>query len=139
MRAIVIVQLLLLAACSQEALPPLVASEIEVLETLPGMTMSAGYMALTNNSKEPVRITGISSPHYVSIELHETSIEDGIAKMRPVNELVIEAGETARLQRGGMHMMMNGPADEIETITLMLHSDGMILLSINTSKTRTGS
>jgi copper(I)-binding protein len=139
MRIFFLIPLLLLAACSQEALPPLVASDIEILEPMPGTNMSAGYMALTNNSDSSIRLTSASSPNFASVELHETSIEDGISRMRPVDELVIEPGQTISLQRGGMHMMLRAPTDNVESVTLMLHSDDTILLSITTTILKIGS
>lgn len=139
MRLFFSLPLLLLAACSQEALPPLVASDIEILEPMPGMAMSAGYMALTNNSDNDIRLTSVSSPNFASVELHESTIEDGISRMRPVDELVIEPGQTTRLQRGGMHMMLREPADDVERVTLMLYSDDTLLLSITTTISKAGS
>lgn len=100
--------------------------------------MSAGYMALSNNSDEVIRISSITSPQYGSIEMHETTIEDDVARMRTVEELVIGPGETVRLERGGKHLMMMRPIDDIETVTLNLHSGDLLLLSLRTSPTSPG-
>ncbi len=100
--------------------------------------MSAGYMALSNNSDEVIRISSITSPQYGSIEMHETTIEDDVARMRAVEELIIGPGETVRLERGGKHLMMMRPIDNIETVTLNLHSGDLLLLSLRTSPSSPG-
>ncbi len=124
---------ILLAACNAEPHPPLVASDIEVTAPGPGVSVRAGYMVLTNYRDVDILINSVSSPQFGKVELHETTIEDGVARMRPVPELLIRAGEFVRLKRGGLHLMMMWPQDDIETITLNLHSGDLLLLSLQTS------
>ena len=90
-------------------------------------------MVLTNYSDGDILINSVSSPQFGEVELHETTVEDGVARMRPVPELLIRAGESVRLERGGLHLMMTRPHDDIETITLNLHSGDLLLLSLQTS------
>lgn len=129
----------LMTACSNEIGPPLVVSDVEVTRPIPGASMSAGYMALTNNSDEIIRISSIRSPQYGSIEIHETTIEGDVARMRAVEELIIGPGDTIRLERGGKHLMMMQPIDNIETVTLNLHAGDLLLLSVRTSPSSSGS
>jgi hypothetical protein len=105
---------------------------------MPGMSVSAAYMALTNNSNEEVRITRVTSPQFGAVELHETSIENDVARMRAVDELIIRPGETVRLERGGMHLMLMRQAGDIDTVTLNLHSGDAILLSVSASLSSDG-
>ncbi len=78
--------LVLVGACSADTQPALVASDVTITQPMPGMTMSAGYLTLTNNTEETITITRVSSPSYASVELHETVVDDGIARMRRARE-----------------------------------------------------
>ncbi len=124
--------LAVLLACTDAPMPPLVATEVEITHPLPGMTMSAGYLTLTNNSDVAIRITSVSSPQVGSVEIHETVIEDEISRMRPVRVLVVGAGETLRMQRGGLHLMMRSLDEQTSAITLNLYADDRLLLSLGT-------
>ena len=121
-----------LFACSSDTGPPLMATDIDVRAPMPGVSMSAAYLTLTNNSDEPIRITAISSPQYGLIEIHETTIENEIARMRRIDELVIMPKESIAMQRGGIHLMMKQPAAEIRTVTLNLYDGEHLLMSLQT-------
>ncbi len=113
--------------------PPLVATDVEITQAVPGRSVSAGYMTLTNNSDDIIRITRVTSPEYGAVELHTTSIENDVARMRAVGELIIRPGETVRLERGGMHLMLMQQVDAVETATLNLYSGDVILMSLSAS------
>lgn len=138
MRILAIAPAILIAACSAEPQPPLVARDIEVTSPMPGVSTSAGYMVLTNNSEADILINSVSSPQFGAVELHETAVENGVARMRPVSELLIRAGESVHLQRGGLHLMMMRPQRDIETITLNLHSGDILIMSIRLAATMSG-
>ena len=50
-----------------------------------------------------------SSAAFKQTSLHATVVEAGISRMRPVNQLRIEAGRTAEFKPGGMHLMLMTP------------------------------
>lgn len=120
----------LLNACDNEAKPPLVASDIVIYAALPGKSMSAGYLSLTNNTNERVSLTNVSSPEFGSVEIHETLLEDGVAKMRRISELSIPARTTVTLERGGKHLMLMRPTSAASEIKLSFHSGDTVLLSV---------
>lgn len=97
---------------------------------MPGMSMSAGYMHLENNSGELIRITRVSSPNFGAVEIHETTVEDDIARMRRVDKLEIAPGGDVRLQRGGKHLMLIDPTGSSSEVTLNLYSDERLVLAI---------
>ncbi len=138
MRIFLIVPVILLAACGAEPQPPLVASDVEVSTPMPGMSVSAGYMLLTNNSDADILINSVSSPEFGTVEVHETTVVNGVARMRPISELLIRAGGSVRLEPGGLHLMMMRPQRDIETITLNLHHGDLLLMSLQTSPTFNG-
>jgi periplasmic copper chaperone A len=41
-----------------------------------------------------------------SAEVHQTTVEQGIARMRPVERLVVPPGESVVLRPGGYHLML---------------------------------
>ena len=134
MRASLIVFALLIAACGQPQ-PPLVASDVEITRPMPGMKMSAGFLVLTNNTDEPIRVTGVTSPQFAAVEIHETRIEDGIARMRELDALVVPARGNVTLERGGKHLMLMRPGDLDDGVTLQLMSDDVPVLTIDYSYT----
>ena len=130
MRLSLLIALTLIAACGAEPEPPLVATAVVVTKPMPGMRMSAGYLSLTNNTDSAIRITRVLSPQYQSVQLHESIIENGIARMRQIPVLEIPAGETVSLQRGGKHLMLMRPTAPSETVSLELLDGDNLLLTV---------
>jgi copper(I)-binding protein len=52
------------------------------------------------------RLVGARSPVAGRIEIHTMAMEDGTMRMRKVDEILVPAGETVQLERGGDHLMM---------------------------------
>lgn len=125
----------LVAACSGEPKPPLVATDVIVLEAMPGMKMTAGYMTLGNNTNRDIVVTHVTSPQFGAVELHETIVENDIARMREISELAVPANGHVTLQRGGKHMMLMRPTGEDNAVTLQVWSGDTMLLSIETGYT----
>ncbi len=123
---------LLIAGCGQPQ-APLVATGVDITRPMPGMRMGAAYFVLTNNTDEPIRITGVTSPQFAAVEIHETRIEDGIARMREIDALVVPPRGNVTLERGGKHLMLMRPGDLGEVVTLLLMSDDVPLLTIDYS------
>jgi periplasmic copper chaperone A len=99
-----------------------------IREAPPGSTVLAGYLTLVNQGKADVTITGVSSPDFGAAEIHLSRMENGLAQMVPVEELVIPAGKTVTLQPGSYHLMLFRPARDLhegDSVTLRLHrADG---------------
>ena len=129
MRSLSLVSLLLLVACGAPQ-PPLVATDVEVTRPMPGRSMSAAFLVLTNNTGEAIRITGVTSPQFGSVELHETTIEDGIARMRRLDELLVPARGSVTLERGGKHLMLMQAGEIGAAVSLQLLGDEGPVLDI---------
>ncbi len=141
MRTLPVLLLLFLAACSADSQPALVASNVTTTQSLPGMAMSAGYLTLTNNSAETITITRVSSPNYGSVEMHETVITDGVARMRPLEKLDVLPGASTTLEPGGKHLMLMRPVISAEdklpdSISLDFYDGPDLLLSVTAGKPR---
>jgi copper(I)-binding protein len=119
-----------LVSCGVDMEAPLVASDVVVTKPIPGMNMSAAYMSLTNNTDETVSITRVASAEFGSVELHESTVEDGIARMRSIPVLEIPGGATVTLQRGGKHLMLMQSRSDSESVSLQFFDGDMLLLTV---------
>lgn len=136
MRSVALLICLFLAACGGEAKAPLVASDIVITEPMPGRHMSAGYISFTNNTSDAINITRVVSTEFDAVEMHESLVEDGVAKMRPIEELVIPANSSVSLQRGGKHLMLMRPTAALDTVSLSFYSGDTLLLNVNAPVSR---
>ena len=67
--------------------------------TPPVTPVAGGYLTLTNDGDIADRLISISSPLSDRVEIHESTVSDGVASMRPVQiGIEIGAGETVELQ-----------------------------------------
>ena len=132
MRLATLLLLSLLVACSAPQ-PPLVASDVEVTKPMPGRHMSAGFLVLTNNTGEAIHITRVTSPQFESVEIHETTIEDGISRMREIEKLLVPANDSVTLERGGKHLMLMQARDVQDSVTLHFMSGDAPALSVEYS------
>ena len=123
-----------LAACTIEP-APLVASDVTVTKPRPGVQVAAGYMSLSNNTTQTITITGVTSPEFESVEMHESALEDGIARMYPLAELTILSGMTVTLEPGGKHLMLMQPQPGIDAATLEFFAGKAVVLTVNVSLT----
>jgi copper(I)-binding protein len=74
-----------------------------------GASVAAGYMKITNTGTAPDRLISGSSEAASTFEVHEMTMENGVAKMRPVKGgLEIKPGETVELKPGSFHVMFVG-------------------------------
>jgi len=120
-----------LGACSDDVIPPLLASDIVITEALPGGNMSAGYLSLTNNTGIAITISSVVSPEFELVEVHESLLENGVSKMRRIPLLSIPANSTVTLERGGKHLMLMRPTVAAQQVTLNFHSGDTILLGVH--------
>jgi iron complex outermembrane recepter protein len=71
-----------------------------------GRTMGVAYLSITNNGTEPETLTGASSPAAASVQFHQTTISEGMARMRPLTEVTIAPGQTVKVEPGAIHLML---------------------------------
>ncbi len=105
--------LLLLVCCGAAAAAGLSARHAWI-RLLPGDLPAAGYLELVNTGADSVRLTGAQSPGFGTIELHESSEQSGVARMRRVERLAIPAGGTLVLEPRGYHLMLSGPSGDLQ-------------------------
>ena len=76
--------------------------------TPPGVKVGVAYFILRNDTGKSDRLLRISSPVAEKVQVHRTEILDGIARMREVAVLHVDAGETVEFAPNGMHVMLMG-------------------------------
>jgi copper(I)-binding protein len=74
-----------------------------------GANIAAAYMTLRNKGTAPDRLVSGSVAVAGRFEVHRMVMEQGVAKMRPVEGgLEIKPGETVELKPGSFHVMLMG-------------------------------
>ncbi len=69
-----------------------------------------GYVTIVNTGTQGDRLIGGTTSVAERFEIHESSIVDGVARMRPAKQgIEIPAGATLNLQPGGAHIMLVNP------------------------------
>lgn len=102
----------------------LAISESWVREAPPTARVMAAYMTMINTGDTPVTVTSVSSPDFEGAEIHQTVVENEVARMLAVKQLEIPAGNRLALEPGGLHLMLfdpRRPLPEGATVTLTIH------------------
>jgi copper(I)-binding protein len=98
-------------ATSAKAAEPACVSVREGWVRLPpgAMPMAAGYGKIHNGCRTAVVVVGAGSKAFGDVSLHETTLVDGVSRMRAVERLPIAPGATVELKPGGLHLMLMQP------------------------------
>ncbi|MBB1472413.1 copper chaperone PCu(A)C [Luteimonas sp. MC1782] len=73
------------------------------------MPMLAGFARIVNPCATAVQVVAASGAGFGRVEIHETTLADGVSRMRAVPSLAIAAGGEAVLEPGGLHLMLMRP------------------------------
>jgi copper(I)-binding protein len=130
-RAVPFALLALLAMACSEPAAPLVAAEVTIRPPMPGTQMTAGYLTLQNNSAEAVTITRVTSAQFGRVEMHETIIEDGVARMSELGEITLEPTSSIEFTPGGKHLMLMRPAGDLGTVSLDFYAGETVVLTVS--------
>lgn len=102
---------------------PLHVEDAWVREAPPSAKVLAAYMHLHNMGQETATLTGASCEAVERVEIHQTIVEEGMARMVPQESLQIAPGEHINLEPGGYHLMLISPARRLsagERVTIRL-------------------
>jgi periplasmic copper chaperone A len=72
-----------------------------------GATTGAAYFTVSSTAL-PDHLVGASTPVAALAELHETTNDNGVMKMRPVASITLDPGKPVTLKPGSFHVMMTG-------------------------------
>ncbi|MFY9315407.1 MAG: copper chaperone PCu(A)C [Burkholderiales bacterium] len=98
--------LLLLAAPA--AIAGVVIDDPWAAATPPGASVGGGYFVVRNTDAVPDRLIGASSPFAERVEMHVSSSEGGVMRMRQHESLAVPANGRLELTPGGAHLMLIG-------------------------------
>ena len=76
----------------------------------PTARVLAGYMVIENPRDEALTLVGAASPVADRVEIHETVVTDGLARMERRDRLEVPPGGRLVLEPGGAHLMFMQPA-----------------------------
>src|SRR6185437_15360229 len=80
---------------------------------VPGSDVAAIYLTLRNPTTRPISIVSVQSALASHAMIHETQTESGQSRMRPHEQLVVPAGQTVKLEPGGLHVMLHGLTQKV--------------------------
>lgn len=119
---------IMLSGCTADAGPTLRLQEARVRALIPGQDKTVAYFELTNRGPATTTLIGAESDFSRAIELHTTTLIDGIMRMRRLNDVVIKPGKTVSFQPGGNHLMLFGVTSLAAHNQIRFHfADGTVL------------
>lgn len=77
-----------------------------VRATPPGQQTTAAYMVIDNQCDKAMEITGVNSPAAAKVELHDVTLEAGVAKMHEIESVNLPAKEVTKFAPGAKHLML---------------------------------
>ena len=92
-----------------------------------GMPMHAGFARIDNPCAAARKITAVASDAYGDASLHETTLVNGISRMRALPVLVVPAHGSVELKPGGLHLMLMDPKKPLKPgdhVALRFQADG---------------
>lgn len=95
---------------------------------------SAAYMTLVNNATAPDALVSAATDVAEVVELHTVQMDDGVMRMRPVQQIDVPAGGSVALEPGGFHVMLIGLTQDLNegdqvTLTLNFQNAGPVEVS----------
>jgi copper(I)-binding protein len=130
------------AAWAQSPVLPAVPIEIThgwARATAATAKTGAAYLTIVNKGASDDRLIAVAGPVAAKAELHVTSMDNGVMKMRPIAAVDIKAGATAELKPGGMHIMLIGLAAPLKEgqsfpLALTFEKAGTVAITISVEK-----
>ena len=98
----------MLGACSQPVPARIEVQDASAGASAPGQSQAAAYLTLRNDGGSDERLRSITMEGVGAATVHESSMTDGVMRMRPVDVLDIPAGATVAMSPGGLHIMLTG-------------------------------
>lgn len=90
--------------------PTLVVENAWTRATAPKAPVAGGFLTVRNDAARADRLLSATSPDAERVEIHEMSMNDGVMRMRKLDDgLDIPANASTPLKPGGYHLMFIGP------------------------------
>ena len=131
---------ILLTACDNRQPEFPYIENVSVVGPAPGNGLSVAYFDIHNPGAQPALLSAVRSPQFDRVEIHETTTKDGVARMRRLSEVTINAGDNATFSAGGRHLMLDRPRVGLEIdspVTLEFQfADGSTIVINTTAQKR---
>jgi copper(I)-binding protein len=127
MQKICLALLLMAAGSAAPAADGIAVTGAWARATAPGQKTGAVYLEL--KSTQDAALVGAESPAARKIELHSTTLDSGVMRMRPLARIELPANATVRIAPGGFHLMLVDlrqplhPGDRLQ-VTLIIERGG---------------
>jgi len=121
----------LFSACAEDSDSRIAISDVQILAPAIGAHASVAYFSISNDSDDMVTVSSISSPQFGSVEIHETTLDDGVSRMRRIDSIEVAGRSRMSFSPGGKHIMLMQPATDVNPgtmVTLEIQIDGSLLL-----------
>ena len=108
-------------AANAHAADNVVVTDAWARASAPGQRTASVYLDIV--SIHPAALTGASSPLAKRVEVHASSTQNGVMRMRAMEKIELPAKKTVKLAPGGLHIMLVDiarPLRENERIPLEL-------------------
>lgn len=94
------------------------------------------YLGIKNQGAADDRLVAVSTPLATRVELHRSTMEEGIHRMEAVESIVVPAGGEVALAPGGLHVMLIGlkfmlMAEETIPVTFTFERSGAITTGVS--------
>ena len=66
------------------------------------------YLEIRNHGEADDRLVAVGTPLASKVELHRSTMEEGVHRMEAVESIVVPAGGAVALAPGGLHVMLVG-------------------------------
>jgi len=100
--------LLLVSCAPKKTEPPQISiSGAWSRATVAGQSSAAAYLRIANGGGGDDKLVKVSTP-IGQATLHSTTMDNGVMRMRPVEQLSVPAHSQVELKPGGMHIMILG-------------------------------
>lgn len=86
------------------------APKVEAAWSRPAVqgSIGAGFMTLTNPDAKPDALVAVQSPAAREVQIHQSSMTNGIAAMKKLDRVALPAGRRVTFAPGGYHLMLMG-------------------------------
>ena len=132
-KSIILFILLLCAHATLWASEDLIIEQAWIREGPPRATVLAGYLTIKNTGASDHTLLSASSPQFEVTEMHESFEENGMARMRKHDRLIIPARGQLKFTPSAYHLMLMDPFQRIRAgtdVRLILEFDGLAPITV---------
>jgi periplasmic copper chaperone A len=97
--------ILLLSACHSNTNAEVTITDAWVRKNAPGQSIGAAYMTLNSPTKTTL-VYAEAIDAAGSVEIHSMTMQNGVMKMRMLDELVLAPNQSVALKPGDFHLML---------------------------------